>query len=247
MANFWYLVNTVINDADVLLLVLDSRLIDETRNFEIENKVKRLEKPLIYVMTKCDLVEKKELEEKKKELKTAVFISAKDHLGTTILRERIMIEAKRAGVKDQITVGVLGYPNVGKSSLINAMKGKKSAPSGNVAGVTKGLQKIKADNTLMFIDTPGVIPYQEKTYLKHALTGTIDFNHVKEPDLAVFELMMRYPGRLETYYGVKEADDKEETLEEIAVKRKMLIRGGGPDIVRMARVILKDWQKGSIP
>jgi ribosome biogenesis GTPase A len=247
MANFWYLVNTVINDADVLLLVLDSRLIDETRNAEIESKVRRLNKPLIYCMTKCDLVEKKELEEKKRELKTAVFISAKEHFGTTMLRERIIIEAKRVGIKGTITVGVLGYPNVGKSSLINAMKGKKSAPSGLVSGVTKGLQKIKADNTLTFIDTPGVIPYQEKEYLKHALTGTIDFAHVKDPDLAVFELMKKYPGRIEAFYGVAVSDDKEETLEEIALKRNMLIRGGGSDIMRMARIILKDWQKGLIP
>lgn len=247
MANFWYLVNSVINDADIILLVLDSRLIDETRNSEIESKVRRLGKPLIYVMTKCDLVEKDELEEKKKELKTAVFISAKEHFGTTILRERIIIEAKRIGIKDKITVGVLGYPNVGKSSVINAMKGKKSAPSGNVAGVTKGLQKIKADNTLMFIDTPGVIPYQEKEYLKHQLTGTIDFNHAKDPDLAVFELMRRYPGRIEKFYDVSESEDGEETLENIAIRRKMLVRGGEPDIIRMARVILKDWQKGVIP
>ncbi|MFH1916669.1 MAG: GTPase [Nanoarchaeota archaeon] len=247
MANFWGIVNKVITDADLLLLVLDSRLIDETRNAELETKIRRAEKPLIYVMTKCDLAEKDSLDKMKTILKPSVFISAKDHLGLTKLRERILIEAKRIGVKERVTVGVLGYPNVGKSSLINAMRGQKSAPSGLLSGVTRGVQKIKAGNRILFLDTPGVIPYQEKDYLKHALTGTIDFTHAKEPDLVVFELMQRYPGRIEAFYKVSVYDDKEEGLEAIALVRKILIKGGEPDIMRMARVILKDWQKGVIP
>ncbi len=245
MPNFWRMVNKVIIQADILLMTLDARLVDETRNQEIEDKVKYLNKPLIYVITKCDLADKAEVEKHKKELGLAVFVSAKEHHGIKMLREKILIEAKRIG-KKEVRVGVLGYPNVGKSSLINAMKGRKAASTSSLSGHTRGLQNVKADNRIMLIDTPGVIPYQEKDFMKHAFIGTIDFVKTKEPDLVVMGLMERFPGKIESFYGVKEKEDKEETIEEIALKSNTLKKGGIPDTMRMAKTILKDWQKGAI-
>lgn len=247
MKNFWDIVNKVIQKADVLLLLLDARLVEETRNKEIEDKVKALKKPLIYVITKCDLVDKNTLLKFKKELIPCVFVSAKEFLGTTMLRERIMIEAKRAYKdKNVFTVGVLGYPNVGKSSLINAIKGRHSAPTSSMSGFTKGVHMIKADNKLFFLDTPGVIPYKEKDTVKHALIGTIDYNKSKEPDLAAMQLMEKYPGKIESFFGIEVLEDKEEELEAIAKKRNMLKKGGVPDIMRVAQLILREWQKGAI-
>ena len=246
MKNFWRMVNKVIRDADVLLLLLDARLVDDTRNQEIENKVKALGKPLIYVITKCDLVPKELLEKYRKVLKPCVIVSSKMHFGTTILRDRIFIEAKRAKAGKNIRVGVLGYPNIGKSSLINAMKGRHSAATSIVSGFTKAVQEIRGDNRIMFLDTPGVIPYQEKDRVKHTLIGTIDFNKSKDPEMAVIGLMTKFPGKIESFYGVLVQEDEDQTIEEIALKRNMLIKGGKPDIVRTARMILKDWQKGLI-
>lgn len=247
MANYWYVVKEVIKDADILLLVLDARLINETRNYEIEEKVRLNDKPIIYVISKCDLVDKTFLEKKKKELSPCVFISAREHQGTAILRERILIEARKAYPdKNMVTVGVLGYPNVGKSSLINAMKGKKAARTSILSGYTKGVQKIRSSR-ITFLDTPGVIPYMEKDYLKHAFIGTIDFTKAKEPDLIAMELMLAFPGQIEAFYGVEVKEDKEETLEEIAMDKKVLKKGGIADIDRASRMILKDWQKGIIP
>lgn len=247
MKNFWSIVNQVIDDSDVLLLLLDARLVNETRNEEVERKVKRQGKPLIYVITKCDLADREATEKYKKELYPSVFVSAKEHLGTTMLRDMILMEAKRAKLdKRQIKVGVLGYPNVGKSSLINAMKGRKAASTSVLSGHTKHIQKIRADNRIMLIDTPGVIPYKEKDTLKHAFIGTIDFSKAKEPDITVMELMLKFPGRIETFYGVEIKEDKEETLIEISKKKNMLKKGGMPDLDRTARMILKDWQKGEI-
>jgi ribosome biogenesis GTPase A len=244
---YWDIVNRVIDDADILLLLLDARLIDETRNKEIEQKVERQKKPLIFVITKCDLVNKKTVESYKKQIKNSVFVSARKHYGTTMLRDKILIE-KRRSYKDlkSVKVGVLGYPNVGKSSLINTMKGKKSAPTSILSGHTKAVQKIKADNRITFLDTPGVIPYKERDAEKHIAIGTIDFTKAREPDLAAMTMMTKYPGIIEKYYGVKINDDKEETLIDIAKIRNILIKGGKPDIKRVARMILKDWQKGEI-
>lgn len=237
----------VIKDADVLLLVLDSRFVKETRNREIEDKIKRLGKPLIYVLTKCDLIDQRVSEQQAKQLDPAVFVSAKKYFGTTMLKECIIIEAKRAGIKKRpMNVGVLGYPNVGKSSLINAMTGRGSAPTSILSGRTKGVQKVRSDKRIMFLDTPGVLPYREKSILKHTYIGTIDFNSSKEPDVAVIGLMEKFPGLLEAYYGVEVKEDKEETLEDIAVKRNIIKKGRQPDLMRMARLMLKDWQKGDI-
>jgi len=238
MKNFWKIVNDVIRQADILLLLLDARLVDETRNKEVEDKVRVEGKPLIYVVTKSDLVGKEEAEKYKKILKPCVFVSAKEFLGTTKLRERILIEAK---VKEP-KVGVLGYPNVGKSSLINAMKGKHSASTSSLSGHTKGVQMIRADSRIIFLDTPGVIPYKEKDEIKHIMIGTIDYNKVKEPDLVVMELMERFPGKIEERFGAAVKDDKEETIEEIARNRNILKRKGELDIQRTSRMILKEWQ-----
>lgn len=243
--SFWTIVNKVIEQADIILLLLDARLIEETRNEEAELKVKAAHKPLIYVITKSDLVDKKLLD--KIPLKPSVFVSAKDHLGTTILRERILIEGQRAYKnKEVFVVGVLGYPNVGKSSLINALKGKKAAPTSSVSGFTKGVQKVRMDNRITFLDTPGVVPYNEKDDSKHAFIGTLEFNRVKNPDLVVMELMEKYPGKIESHYGIKASSDFETSLELIAQKRNMLKKHAELDIERVSKMILKDWQTGKI-
>jgi ribosome biogenesis GTPase A len=245
MKNFWKIVNKVIFDADVLLLVLDARLIEETRNKEIEDRILSHNKPLIYVVTKCDLVSKESIEKYKSELKPLIFISATEFLGVNKLREKIIIEGKRIG-KEKVKVGVLGYPNVGKSSLVNAMNGRHSASTSSNSGQTKGVQLVKESARIMFLDTPGVIPYLEKDEIKHAMTSSIDFNKAKDPDVVVAELIEKFPGVLELHYNVKKSDDIDDVIEEIALKMKILKKGGLPDIERAARAILKDWQTGMI-
>lgn len=245
MANFWNLVNKVIRDADILLLVLDSRMAKNTRNIEIEDKVAEAKKPLIYVLNKCDLVDKDYIEKFKKSLPNSVFVSAKEHLGTTKLREKIFIAASRLKIKD-IKVGVLGYPNVGKSSIINALRGKGSAPTSSVSGYTKSVQNVNVGGNIMLIDTPGVIPYKENDGVKHNMIATIDHIKEKDPDVVSIKLMEEFPGAIEHYYNIDVSDDKEETLEKIAKKFNMLLKGNDPDITRAARKILYDWQTGKI-
>ncbi len=247
MTSFWEMVDKVIWDADIVLLLLDARLVKETRNREIEEKVQSMGKKLIYVITKSDMAEKQDLVKWKKRLKECVFVSSREHTGLGILRERILIEASRLKTyRRSIRVGILGYPNVGKSSLANAMKGKASAPVSPSSGFTKSVQKIRADKRILFLDTPGVIPYKEDDQVKHSLISSIDAASIKEPDLAALGLMRKFPGKVERYFGVSENKDHEKTLEKIAIKKNLKRKGGKPDTDRAARLILRAWQKGHI-
>ncbi|MFH1455726.1 MAG: GTPase [archaeon] len=242
MKNFWKVVNEVIKESDILLIVLDARVIDETRNKEIEDKVEKANKKLIYVINKSDLVPRSYLEKQKRRFKRAIFISSLKKQGTTILLHKIM----ETGQKDEIVVGVLGYPNVGKSSVINALKGKASASTSSQSGHTKGKQLLRINNRVSILDTPGVLPYMEKDEIKHALTASIDPSKIKDPEDVVRYILQAHKGLLEQYFKVEPHKDPAKVLERIALKKNVLIKGGGPDIDRMARTILRLWQKGKI-
>lgn len=242
MASFWQIVNRVIRESDILLEVLDARMVKESRNKEIEDKVKKSGKVLIYVINKCDMVEKPTLEKYKKELQPCVFVSATGHLGTTLLKRTIM----RYAPKGRFRVGVLGYPNTGKSSIINVLKGSASAPVSPVSGYTRGMQWIKAGQRMFLLDTPGVFPYREKDEGKHAIISAKTFTNLKDPEDACMQLIDEFPSQVERYYGVKHDDDPEVVLENIALKLKKLRKGGLPDTNAAARVVLRDWQEGRI-
>jgi len=243
-ANFWGVVNNVIAESDILLLVLDSRMVNETRHPEIERKIKNKGKKIIYVLNKCDLVSKEILDKAKKDFENCVFMSAVKHYGTNLLRAEIM----KINKGKHATVGVLGYPNVGKSSIINALAGRGSAPVGNRPGYTKGLQKIRVSLKIAMLDTPGVLPDLEGNDVKHILIGSLDPHKAKDPELAAEILLEKQRDRVFDWYGVEinEDEDGYEIIEKIAVKLNCLIRGGKPDIRRTAINVIMDWQRGKI-
>lgn len=240
MTNYWKVVNYVIRRSDILLLIMDARFLELTRHPEIEMKIKG--KPLLYVLNKCDLVPKKDLFEAKRKLPNSVFISARDHLGTQILRQKIKDIAK--GKK--VTVGVLGYPNTGKSSVINALKGRKSAGTSPHAGYTKGKQLVKISPTIFLLDTPGVLPYKERDEEKLALIGAKDYRKVKDPDLLALILIKEKRELVCNHYQVSIDGTEEDILDAIAIKYKKIKKGGLPDLLATGCMILKDWQEGRL-
>jgi ribosome biogenesis GTPase A len=242
MTNFWTIVNNVIDKADVILEVVDARLAHDSRNPEIERKVSEKRKKLIIVINKCDLITRPEMELLKKEIKNSVFVSSLQMLGTTILKKKIL----QVGNKEKIVVGVLGYPNTGKSSVINAVAGRSKARTSPQSGQTTGQQYIRVGRRILLIDTPGVIPFKEEDEFKHAVISAKDFTKVKDPEIIALDIISSLHGRVELHYGVKVSEDPEEVLEAIAIKCNCLRKGGVADTETTARKILKDWQRGLI-
>ncbi len=245
MPGFKSIVTDVIRKSDVLLEILDARFIDETRNKKLEFVIKNKRKILIHVINKCDCVDKGYMDEAKKRFENCVFVSAKERLGANLLIQKIKVLAGKKKIKQPI-VGVVGYPNVGKSSVINMLKGGGSAKISSEAGYTKAMQYLRISRDIMVIDTPGVIAKDMTDKQDLVLIGAENPSLIKDPDLAVIELIESNPGLIEKKYGVKAQEDKEAVIESIALKFNMKKKGGMPDIERASKMILHDWINGKI-
>ena len=249
-------VEEVIEMTDIIIEVLDARFIEETRNKELEEHVKAKGKKLIYAINKADLIDQANF---KTHLRPYVLLSPRKRFGSVRLRDLLKKMAKNVEHKkvnkdnlDKTLIGVIGYPNTGKSTLINFLVGRPVAPTGNEAGFTKGLQKLSLTKELMILDSPGVIPEEEYSMSdkdkmsKHTLLSARSSGRVKDPELSVQYLMDGMPGVLEKHYKLKPQTDSEFLLGELAIKSNFKKKGNLPDLVRAARLILSDWQNGKI-
>lgn len=251
------LVHSIINEADILLEVLDARFVEKSRNHIAESRIRKQGKPLIYVLNKSDLVDtgKVQQETELESLRPYVFFSSRDRKGALALRKLIKIASSRIDPKEpgKILVGVIGYPNAGKSSLINYLTGKASTRVSSEAGHTKGIQKLKLSEGIYLLDTPGVIPAQEKLSLSHADTasklpkiGAVSWNKTKDPEMTLMHLMRENSADIERYYAIDAKGNTEVLVEELGRRWHVMKKGGLVDEERTARKVLRDWQEGRI-
>ena len=153
--------------------------------------------------------------------------------------------------KDDVNVGIIGYPNTGKSSITNILSGKSSARVSSESGYTKSIQKIRLSRGLYLIDTPGIIldeenPILSKNAIKHSKIGAVTWDKTKNPELAVWGIMKEYPGVMEKYYGIESEEDSDILIEKLGRKMSFLKKGDQVDETKTAKKILRDWQEGKI-
>lgn len=172
----------------------------------------------------------------------------------SLLRDKIAALEEKGQGSRPLRVMILGIPNVGKSTFINAVAGRRAAAAGDRPGVTRGKQWISIDRGLLLLDTPGILwPRFESQEVGEALalTNAIRAEVLDQETLAAnFLLRLRTlnPAALEARYKFTPAEDKNgfELLEQAGRKRGFLISGGEVDTERMARVLLNEYHEGKL-
>jgi ribosome biogenesis GTPase A len=249
-------VQEVIRLSDIILLVVDARMIGETRNPELEAMVKAEGKYLVHVVNKADLIDVKGFDRTQLEgLSYPVLVSYKSGIGLGKLRTRIRILAKQSRKErgyERVQVGIVGYPNVGKSSVVNFLTHRKLASTAQQTGLTRGIQYARLGKDLLLLDSPGVLgtsevsPYTKSSTSKLAITAAASVDKIKDPTLVVHELLQEHQVLFDRYYAVSTGGDSEVLLEAVGTRWKFMKKGGVVDSDKVARKIIREWQAGKI-
>ena len=237
---FWIIAKKIVKDADIVLEVLDARFPNITRIARLEKMAKE---KLILVINKVDLVSKKTLDKVKTEFKNSKYVLVSSKNSKNIW-ELIKL------IKNKGKVAVIGYPNTGKSTLINKLSSGGKAKTSSESGFTKGKQLIAGKKGIMLMDTPGIVPFEDRDEVRLGLVSGISPSKLEDPDLVATKLIYIFKknNSLEfgKYYGVDMSLDSYSILLEIGKERHMLLKKGEIDERRAAISVLEDWHKGRI-
>lgn len=233
------IIKKITEKADVVIEVIDARMPELTRNKQLEEEIT---KPLIIVANKVDLISRKALGK----LQDYVKVSSIKGQGIgTLIR---LIKSKTTWKKPW--VAVIGYPNIGKSSLINQLSKGGRARTSSESGFTKGYQYIAGRGNIMLVDSPGIIPFEAHDEVRLGLVAGLSPEKLEDPDIVAEELIkllkINNPKALGRAYGIDSSKSPEKIILEFGKKRHMLKKGGKIDTRRAAIHILIDWHKGKI-
>ncbi|KAH9035649.1 NGP1NT-domain-containing protein [Lactarius pseudohatsudake] len=250
----------VIDSSDVLLHILDARdplgtLCESVLEYIRKEKA---HKQVVLVINKCDLVPNwvtaRHIQHLTPRYPTIAFHASPNHsFGKGSLIQLLRQFSRLHSDKKQISVGFIGYPNVGKSSVINTLKSGKVCRVAPVPGETKVWQYITLTRCIYLIDCPGIVPTSaQDTQTATVLKGVLRVEALPTPSEHVPELLARVkPLYLARTYGLTlpeagtwAADDFLDTL---ARAKGRLLKGGEPDIEGAAKIVLSDWVRGRIP
>ena len=252
-------ISETLNLIDIVYEVIDARMPISSKIVDIDDLIK--DKTRILVVTKYDLCDKKEtnkiLDNYKKNGYHVIAVdlmkgNVSDLINTTkdIMNEVNKKRLEKGMQERAARVLIGGAPNVGKSTLINRLVGRKSAGVGNTPGFTKTLSWIRINKDMELLDTPGIlwpkIEDQEVAYTLASLSS-IKEEILNKDDVALFilkKLYELYPDQLEERYGITSLEDTIEVYEKIGKRRGALSRGGVVDYERVTDIILQDLKNG---
>ncbi len=252
-----------LKQVDAVCEIVDARIPISSRNPDIDGICG--EKPRIIVLNRMDLADpgmtKKWMAYFKGQGMAPIATDCKTRKGIndfqpavqSVLQEKIQRNAAR-GMNRPVRVMIVGIPNVGKSTLINQISGRKGAKAENRPGVTRGKQWVTVDSSLLLLDTPGILwPKFEdpQVGMKLAYTGAVKEDVIDLEELAsnLMELLWKYyPQTVRDRYKL---DMPEESpgytlLEEAGRKRGFLMARGEINTERMARVLLEEYRSGKL-
>jgi nuclear GTP-binding protein len=210
-------------------------------------------KHMVLVLNKCDLVPvwstKKWLYHLSQEFPiVAIHASITKPFGKGTLIQLLRQFQKIHADKPQISVGFIGYPNVGKSSIINTLKSKKVCKVAPLAGETKVWQYITLMRRIYLIDCPGVVyPYEESNEEK-VLKGVVRVELIENPEDYIEHVLARVKKQyMAKTYKIEDWVDGADFLTKMAQRTGKLLKGGEPDLNATGRMVLNDWQRGKLP
>ena len=247
----WSELYKVLDCSDVVLQVIDARNVPGTRCTHVEKHLKRnaAHKHLVIVVNKCDLVPtwvtRKWVAILSQEYPTIAFHgSITNSFGKGALINLLRQYGKLHSDKRQISVGVIGYPNTGKSSVINALMGTKCCKSAPIPGETKVWQYITLMKRIYLIDCPGVVYDMGDDEVETVLKGVVRAEKLKDPEDFAESILERVKKEYITrQYHVSEWTDPVDFLSKLAIQKGKLLKGGEPDIKNVSVSLINDWQR----
>ena len=247
---------------DLVIELVDARIPVSSRNPDIDELGKN--KSRLILLNKADLAEDKWNDAWAEYFREKGFfvvkVNSKKGGGLKSIqgviqeacKEKMERDRKRGILNRPVRAMVVGIPNVGKSTFINAMAGKACAKTGNKPGVTKGKQWIRLNKQVELLDTPGILwpKFEDQEVgLRLAFIGSIKDEILNTEELAaelIKFLNANYPGVLEEKYGVEPSDDAYVLLAGIARSRNCLLKGSELDTEKAALLLLDDFRNGKL-
>jgi ribosome biogenesis GTPase A len=244
----WLVLNDVIGNANVVVEVIDARDPIGTRNAHLEKLViKYPDKRLLLILNKIDLIPQEIATQwtslLKHEFPTFAISCTKGFERTIRLLRRKILEIAPSV---PAYVAIVGYTNVGKSTIINGLKGTKVVRVSPEAGFTRGKQYISLSEDIMLIDSPGIIPI-EGDEIELALRDMLSPEKIKNIEAVVEEIIKRAGHTtIEEIYKIQ-FTDSDDFLEKLGRLRGKLMAGGVPDTYETAKLLVREWQRAKIP
>ena len=247
---------------DLVIELVDARIPMSSRNPDIDELGKN--KARLILLNKSDLAEDRQNDAWATYFKekgySVVKVNSKKGGGIKSIhaviqeacKEKIERDRKRGILNRPVRARVVGIPNVGKSTFINALAGKACAKTGNKPGVTKGKQWIRLNKNVELLDTPGILwpKFEDQTVgLRLAFIGSIKDEILNTEELAaeMIQFMKKYyRGVLAEKYAIIESDDPYQCLADIAKSRHCLLRGNELDTAKAAILLVDDFRSGRL-